>query len=267
MLQSSPNGRRYGYHRDIPDSRDFGMRSMKIVAPSSLPSSLGLESWCGPVKDQGSLGACTAFAGCGNREFLARKYESRSPVLSPLFLYYIERQIDGTIAQGDAGSTGRTDCRAMNRVGICEEVADVYDPASFQAVPSAGQIENATLYKAGAYHSIGNVEDMKSCLASGYCVLIGFAVYPSFEGQDMATNGLMPMPAATETMLGGHETLAIGYDDSVVGPSKTTGAFYVRNSWGPSWGASGNFWMPYEFAADSNLLWDAWVQHLGPAWK
>jgi C1A family cysteine protease len=262
----SPGGRRYGYQRDSPDHRDLGIGSMKLAIPPTLPSALGLEIWCGPVKNQGSLGACTAFAGCGNREFLARKYENRSPVLSPLFLYYMERQLDGTLVKGDAGSSGRTDCRAMNQFGICEETEESYDPANYQIAPTATQVQAAGVYKAGAYHNIGSVQDMKLCLASGYCVLIGFAVYSSFEGSGIAANGLMPMPSASEQMLGGHEVLVIGYDDSVVGPSKTTGAFFVRNSWGSGWGDGGNFWMSYEFAANDSYLWDAWVQHLGKPW-
>jgi C1A family cysteine protease len=226
----------------------------RLALPHQLPAFVDLEAYCGPVKDQGQLGACTAFAGCGNREYLARKFENKQPILSPLFLYYQERFLDGTLGQ-DAGSTGRTDCKAMNQFGICPEVSDAYNPASFNVAPTLAQLQAADEFKAGAYHALNNVDDMKACIASYYPVLIGFAVYQSFE--EIKSDGVMPMPAASETMLGGHETLVIGYDDS-------RGQFKVRNSWGLSWGSQGNFFMGYDVAA--KLIWDRWIQHLGKPW-
>ena len=53
----------------------------------------------------------------------------------------------------------------------------------------------------------------------------------------------MPMPSpAKEQWLGGHAVCVIGYDDS-------TRMFKMRNSWGTSWGKSGNFRMSYDIAA------------------
>ena len=261
----SPGGRRYGYKKQSPDHRDLGMVRF-TGAPRVIPPSYDLEPFCGPKKNQLSLGSCTAFAGSGNREYLARKFEGKSPVLSPLFLYWMERYLDGTLSDGDTGSNGRTDCKAMNQFGICLESDLPYDPMRFQVEPTDLQKMGATYYKAGAYHSIGTVQDMKECVASDYPVLIGFQVYESFEGGGIATTGLMTIPDVQhERSLGGHEVLVIGYDDNKVGTG-WTGAFKVRNSWGDTWGDKGNFWMPYQFAADPNLLWDAWMQHLGKPW-
>lgn len=253
-LPLSPNERRYGYHRAPFDHRDLGLARAPLTV--TLPPSVDLEPWCGPVKDQGAEGSCTAQAGCGNREYLARKFQGASPILSPQFLYYQERLIDGTTDQ-DSGSNGRTDCQAMNRYGICEETDDQYDPTHLKVAPDLLQLANALKWRSGAYHAVGNVDDMKSCLASGYPVLIGFAVYSSFE--NIGSDGIMPTPRSTDQYLGGHETLVIGFSDEKQ-------AFKVRNSWGPTWGDKGNFWMSYDIAACGTLLWDKWIQHLGPAW-
>jgi C1A family cysteine protease len=226
---------------------------MRLVR--DLPASIDLEPYCGPKKDQKQLGACTAFADTGNREYLARRWEGQSPVLSPLFQYYQERLIDGTVNQ-DAGSTGRTACKATNQFGICQEFEDSYDPAAFRTPPTAAQLKDALQWRAGAYHALSNVDDMKSCLASYYPVLIGFAVYNSFETK-IGSDGVMPMPGANEPEVGGHEVLVIGYDDA-------RGMFKVRNSWGADWGAQGNFFMSYAIA--QQFIWDRWIQHLGKPW-
>jgi C1A family cysteine protease len=259
-LRLSPAGRRYGYLKDRADHRDFGIASSPVLL-TSLPASFDLESYCGAVRDQGDEGSCTAHAGVGMREFLARKYMPPSaPVLSPAFLYYVERQLDGSLDQGDCGSFGRTAMRAMNQFGICTLADEPYVPGDFSTPPTEAQLLDALTYKAGAYHRIQNVEDMKSCIASGYAFAIGFTVYESFE--NVGSDGLWSPDKNAEQILGGHEVLAIGYDDSVNG-----GSFKVRNSWSASWGASGNFWLRYSDAGDPDVLQDAWLAHLGKAWQ
>jgi len=100
---------------------------------------------------------------------------------------------------------------------------------------------------------------MKSCLASGYTFVAGFAVHASFEKNNWLATGAMPTPSAAEPVLGGHAVLFFGYDDD-------RKAFQARNSWGQQWCQGGNFWFPYQTAADPNVLWDAWMQHLGKPW-
>ena len=257
-LTPSSSGRRYGYLRDIADHRDLGIASFLNLARDPHPPSVDLESFCGPVRDQGNEGSCTAHAGIGMREFLARKYQSQAPILSPSFLYYQERMLDGSLDQGDCGSYGRTVCRALNQFGVCTLGDEAYVPGQFSTAPTETQLTDGLVWKGGAYHRIANVQDMKSCLASGYVFAIGFTVYESFES--IGADGLWN-PSTKETVYGGHEVLAIGYNDSVNG-----GSFKVRNSWGPGWASSGNFWMRYADAANRNILQDAWMLHLGKKW-
>ena len=264
-LELSRGGRRYGAFRDTPDHRDLGMTSAPLARAEVLPPSVDLENLCGPIRDQGAEGSCTAHAGVGMREFLYRYYApyektpAESPIFSPAFLYYQERLLDGTLDQGDCGSYGRTCCRALNQFGVCLESGEPYVPGQFNIAPTAEQLAGALQFKAGAYHRIANVQDMKSCLASGYVFAIGFTVFWSFENK-IGWDGLWEPDASREDVLGGHEVLVIGYDDSKQ-------AFKVRNSWGPSWGASGNFWFRFSDAADTRILMDAWIQHLSGHWK
>lgn len=267
MLPISPAGRRYGLIRDTPDHRDLGVARLFARKSIVIPSSGDLEPWCGPKKDQGDLGACTGFAECGQNEFLFRKYTKSAPILSPLFCYYMERELDGTLDQGDCGSEGRTAVRVANQFGICPEAEDMYSPKDFARAPTPSQIIDATFYKAGAYHRIMTVQDMRECIASGYVFIVGFAVFESFESDAVSNTGLMPVPKGTEQNLGGHEVLCIGYDDNKVCPNThSAGALKIRNSYGDSWGDKGNFWMPYEVAANRHYFYDAWIQHFGKPW-
>ena len=96
---------------------------------------------------------------------------------------------------------------------------------------------------------------MKACLASGYPFVFGFTVYESFEGDAVAKSGMVPMPADSETEVGGHAVMAVGYNDSIE-------RFLVRNSWGPDWGVGGYFTIPYGYLTDSDLADDFWVIRL-----
>jgi C1A family cysteine protease len=93
---------------------------------------------------------------------------------------------------------------------------------------------------------------MKGCLASGYPFALGFTVYDSFESAEVASTGIVPMPTRSESVLGGHAVLAVGYDDSQQ-------RFLVRNSWGNSWGMQGYFTMPYTYLTSRHLASDFWV--------
>jgi C1A family cysteine protease len=77
-------------------------------------------------------------------------------------------------------------------------------------------------------------------------------VYDSFESQDVAKTGVVPMPTPDESVLGGHAVVAVGYDDS-------TQRFLVRNSWGSGWGQEGYFTIPYAYLTDAGLSADFWT--------
>src|ERR1051325_9971449 len=105
--------RRYGVIKDAPDARDRGM--LRFIAPAArpLPAKISHFSKCGPIKNQGQLGACTGFAGTAHREFLARQYRDVYPVLSPMYLYWREREFEGTINE-DSGAQIRTCLKMLN---------------------------------------------------------------------------------------------------------------------------------------------------------
>jgi C1A family cysteine protease len=252
MLPLSPAGRRYGFKPSLPDAT---AKRFKVSLPVAIPPVVDLTPWCGPVKDQGALGACTAFAGTGYLEYLYRRFKGSAPIFSPLFLYYKEREMDGDLGQGDTGSFGSTTVRVINQIGVCQESVDPYDTAAFEKAPTPAQIADAANWKAGAYHAM-SVPDIRFSIASNYPVLIGISVYDSFESGNWGSDWVMPAPAGPQ--LGGHEVYAKGYDDN-------RGAFSIRNSWGAAWGLSGDFWLPYSLL--EGILSEARMIHFGAPWK
>lgn len=276
-LQLSPAGRRYGYIEDHADHRDLGMMSAPFRSPTFLARAFDLESFCGPVLDQGAEGSCTAHFGVGLRGFLSRKFENVVRDFSPAYVYWLSLQTDAfyevndrwptteellafakTNAVQDVGSMGRTVCWVLNKFGACTIGSEPYVPGQFATPPTDAQLAEGLSFKGGAYHRLATVADMKSCLASGYVFGIGFTVYESFE--HIGDNGQWN-PKTDENVLGRHQVMAIGYDDTLNG-----GSLKIRNSWGPNWGQRGNFWMKYTDAANPDILMDAWMEHLGKAW-
>lgn len=240
--------RTYGWRPDKPDFRDH---RYELEPFAVLPKQVDLRKTCSPVQDQGELGSCTGNAIASAIEFLDKKNNKKLYDYSRLFIYYNERLIENTI-DSDAGAEIRDGIKAINKWGCCYESAWPYLIDKFTNKPSPSAYTQAKMHLFTKYSRLSNLNQYKSCLASGYPFVFGFSVYESFESETVAKNGEVPMPSVDEYMLGGHAVLAVGYND-------ITKRFIVQNSWGTSWGQKGYFTMPYEYLANPDLADDFWV--------
>jgi C1A family cysteine protease len=271
----------FGYKPSKPDSRDF---LYKAIAPKAvaLPPSVDLRSQCSPVRDQGQLGSCTGFAiAVGMREFLegatptpptppspgcslakllpkfiTQRFKLALTPLSPLFLYYEERVLEGTVSV-DAGAEPRDGFKVLNQIGCAKEVDWPYDISRFTVAPPDAVVKSAGDYKVSAYHRLTDLTDAKTCLVGGAGFVLGFYVYSSFES--IGADGKMPMPASGEPVIGGHAVFAAGYYDDASWAGG--GYLIVKNSWGIDWGDHGYFYMPYAYVTPNRVLelWTATV--------
>jgi C1A family cysteine protease len=168
-----PINRKYGWAPDLPDYRDHLYSAPQPVL-AKLPPKKDLRSGCPPVYDQGQLGSCTANAISGAIQFEQKKQGVTIFGPSRLFIYYNERDMEGTV-NSDAGAQIRDGVKSVATLGVCPETEWPYDINKF---------------------------------------VFGFTVYDAFESQEVAKTGVLNMPGPKEKVQGGHAVLAVGYDDA-----------------------------------------------------
>ena len=244
--------RGYGWVRDNPDSRDH-----RYVAPPAIlrnvPKKADLRPLFPPVYNQRQMNSCTANALAAAMEFEEiRQGAEKARTPSRLFIYYNERAMEGSVRE-DGGARIRDGIKVVAKQGACVEKLWPYRKRNLNLRPPEECYLRARRYKAVQYQRIeGKLEDLKSCLASGFPFVFGFKVYESFEGKAIKRTGRLKMPRKGEKPVGGHAVVAVGYNDS-------KGRFFVRNSWGKKWGKKGYFTMPYEYMTDGGLARDFWT--------
>lgn len=262
--------RQYGWKKDKHDHRDhlyhLGFGANEIT--EDLPKSVDLSHLCPPVYDQQTLGSCVANSLSAHFEFCQRKEKISEYMPSRLFLYFNTRVlIEGTDPGEDSGCEIRDGIKSLSNQGLCPDSLWPYDVNKFSEKPPQDCYSNGAGHKAIQYQRLdnSNICALKACLSAGYPFSFGFTVFESFESDEVARTGIMPMPKTNENTLGGHAVLAVGFDDS----DKT---FLVRNSWGTSWSPNlgtswdgkkgGYFKMPYEYITNPNLADDFWTLRL-----
>lgn len=207
--------------------------------------------------DQDALGTCTVnSAGVVLRATIAKKLGvsvETVPMPSRLFAYYNERLLEGTVRQ-DSGATIRDSMKALSKWGACNETEWPYEISQFRKRPTKALYADALVQaRVTSYEAVSQtLPAMLAALNAGYPICIGFSVYESFESKEVARTGIVPLPARTERVLGGHAVYIFKADQS-------RQLFTCGNSWGDDWGQSGNFEIPFAYLLNANLAGDFWI--------
>jgi C1A family cysteine protease len=235
-------------HTDTRD-RVYGLSGSQAGA-------VDLRSMFGPIESQGNLNSCVGHATTSVLEAVAKVSDR-----SRLFTYYNARSLEGRAAS-DAGCQIRNAMRSIAMYGSADETMWPYDASKVFTKPGTDVYSNGLPAKSliASYASITTFASLKNALTNAHPVVFGFSVPASFRTV-AATTGIQPYPATGEAIIGGHAVVAVGFDDLKVDPtSNVAGMILCRNSFGPNWGQSGYFWMPYAWFNNMNgLVSDAWT--------
>jgi C1A family cysteine protease len=146
LTRSTPLG------QQVLDSLDRRAYALRTPATSHR---LDLSSF-GPVRNQGSLNACCAFAGVSLMEYRARRDRGLTDTeCSPGFLYKVTRDLMNKAGQpdtdGNVPTDSRTTMKAMTLVGVAPENVFATGEANLDREPDQLTYAVAANYKATAY--------------------------------------------------------------------------------------------------------------------
>ncbi|WP_010297413.1 C1 family peptidase [Candidatus Odyssella thessalonicensis] len=211
---------------------------------AKLPSKYDFSSAITAIHDQGRLGSCTAQAITLSMEYKLQEMAAYQR-LSPLFLYYNERKLMGTINE-DSGASLSDGIKAICTWGVCRESLWTYsdDKKKFRVKPTNEAYEDAKNYMGldsiKTSYVTYSLDSIKARLAKNIPVVFGVYVYPSFESGNAEKTGKIPMPGLNERPIGGHALMFTGYDDEAK-------EFKFANSWGTRWGDKGFGYLKYDY--------------------
>lgn len=180
--------------------------------------------------DQGQLGACVSFAGSRAREVLS--LQAGHPWLrrSELWAYHeMQRKFLPTQVGQDTGAygawyetivAGRGTAYEADLTGYPKSGYPYADNTAALAAAPPSTTYGPALFNTNIVAVAANTSlpTMKALLAAGHCVLVGYVVCASLEAVAQGT-GNVPVPVGPDPVLGGHENLRIGFQDSDTYPN------------------------------------------------
>lgn len=261
----STHPRRLNFRPSPADARDYVL-TYSVHPKETTPVSVDLSSGCTSIKDQGTVGSCTAHAGVALFEYNFRRFasDSRNDIFSERFTYYATRvNVAGWPAADDSGAYLRDTLKSLVQYGSCLEPTWPYltnGVCNYAQTPSTRAYQEGLKYQALTYANIPTgstlssrqsaLTALKGVLQNGYPFIGGFTCYANlYDG----TGGNIPLPSGD--VIGGHAVCFVGYDDNKQ-------AFKFKNSWTSAWGNNGFGYLPYQYLLNGDLtdLWTIYTQ-------
>jgi hypothetical protein len=219
------------------------LQALPIEEPyrAFLPVSVDLSYRIPDPGNQGSLGACTAWAvAYAARSYYTSAYEARDThdpknIPSPAFVYNLSWRRDGK----GACATGSN---FANAVSVLKQGAPSLADYPYQetdcSAPPREKIAAATDFRVQGLRRLDQtkIDDLKGALARSNPVLLSFKVDSAWHKH--RGPGVFDR-LEVDPKWGGHAMAIVGYDDR-------NQAFRVINSWGKRWGDGGYIWVSYE---------------------
>ncbi len=228
--------------------------SPAIAADASRRTSVDNSANLPPIKSQGGQGSCTAWA----TGYYYKSYQEwqehgwdlsqETHQFSPAFVY---NNINGGV---DGGSFPTDAFKLLVDHGCATWVQMPYNDTQYSNLPAENVYRGALPYRSQQAYYIDLVNDLQSLknhLQNGNVAVISIDIYDHFY--DIANHGYVySVSQMSGSDPGGHSVTICGYDNDLPTPDGN-GAFKIANSWGPSWGDNGFFWMTYEAVQNAQL--------------
>lgn len=248
--------------------RNFDERELKyrLTVPAAVDYARlrSLAAWVSPVRDQGQMGACTAFATCTATETLARIAGVDPPPLDELWLYARCRQKEGSFPS-DGGSVP-ADALDLAMVGLpalaAERLGYITDPA-YNPGPDvdAAATNDYVASHQPFYQSDGGgfLAGILTALDDRKPVVLAMGWHQDFFSP---VRGVLPVRPNDASVVGGHAISCWGYVPAGNGHG---GLIAARNSWATWTDADvatihpdaipGDFFIPVELLTNG-IVWE-----------
>ena len=245
---------KFDYKFDKKDDRDYKYSDLLGVSiQDTLPPVVDLRQKFLPVFNQQDINSCVSnsVAACVRYIYNKEGHGIFNP--SRLFIYYNGRKISNLPANQDTGLSMRNGYASVATYSVCSEETWPYITYKYPVLPSQNAYNEAKTHKSFQYLSLNqDLNQIRSCLASGFPVSFGATLYESFLSPIVAKTGIIPDPnIKLEKVIGGHGIFLCGYDDKQK-------YFIGQNSWSNTWGMNGAFMISYNYIMSQNCV-DFWT--------
>lgn len=232
----------------IPDFERLGLKSADSTPVFAEPDlSIHLPDWM-PL-NQSSTASCVAHAWCEAEVITMKARHNRTvPMPSRRAAYYWARERAGD-ENVDDGCQPSNMLKAVAYRGLPPETRFPWSVARINQRPgiaarwdSRDHVGQRDSYQIFYSRFQGRIDAVRAAIESGRAVMMSIPVMPQFE----ACSDASVIPYGRVPISGYHMVLVLG--------CSTDGVIHGLNSWGPKWGASGQFWLAPEYLKNTSSL-------------
>ena len=196
-----------------------------------LPESATI--YCTYVKDQGTLGACTAFATCAAIEAKLLYKTGHQVDLSELCLYHLAKEKDPWDGVNYSGSSAVSACTQAKDIGCCHELAKPYKNSEWEPLTTE-QRSDASVRRISKMQVLNlNADIVKGHLRDANPVVFSLQMYENYY---KPLGGYVK--ELGKKLSGGHAVLCCGYFKAY-----NDTYYIIKNSWGEKYGNQGFFYL------------------------
>lgn len=217
------------------DAVAIGLVHAELLAPgAAFDIDLSLEKWWTPAlerDDQATLGYCVYFAGDHACRIDSLQAGHADQTHSQLWMgWNVREKFFPSQMNVDTGAYDTQLATIVEGRGYALESDWPYDVSKFADPPPAASYSKALWYRNRVSVDVPvNLASMKASLAAKQGFMLAVGVYSSFYNAQGSPTGDVPMPAAGDSFLGGHEMYGFGGADDLA----YAGGGYIRvlNQW------------------------------------